>query len=166
VKIPILLLGVFLAPQETAHLTIATSTSAAAVAPGRKVSLLLDIAPKSKMHVYAPGQQGYLAVTLTLEPDAAFTSAKPKYPAPEKIFIKVLDETQLVYTKPFRITEDVTVAATTALRRQAAEGTPLTIKGTVRYQACEDAICYRPATVPVQWTVTLATTPARRGSGS
>jgi len=161
-----LLLSIGPAAQETAHLTIGTSTDPATAAPGRKISLLLDVAPKPKMHVYAPGQEGYIGITLTLEPDAAFTSGKAKYPAPEKIFIKILDEKQLVYAKPFRITQDVTVAAGAEMRRRAADGAPLKIKGSVRYQACDEAICYLPATVPVEWTVTLATAPARRGSGS
>jgi len=152
-----LLLSIGPAAQETAHLTIGTSTDPATAAPGRTISLLLDVAPKPKMHVYAPGQEGYIGITLTLEPDAAFTSGKAKYPAPEKIFIKILDEKQLVY---------VTVAAGAEMRRRAADGAPLKIKGSVRYQACDEAICYLPATVPVEWTVTLATAPARRGSGS
>jgi DsbC/DsbD-like thiol-disulfide interchange protein len=152
-----LFLGIGAAPQETAHLTIGTSTDPATAAPGRKISLLLDVVPKPKMHVYAPGQEGYIGITLTLEPDAAFTSGKPKYPAPEKIFIKILDEKQLVYAKPFRITQDVTLAAGAQMRRRAADAAPLKIKGSVRYQACDDKICYLPATVPVTWTIPLTT---------
>ena len=69
---------------ETKHLTIATSATAAA-ASGKRVSLLVDVTPKPKMHVYSPGQDGYIAITLTLEPNPAFTAAKAKYPAGEKI---------------------------------------------------------------------------------
>jgi hypothetical protein len=130
---------------ETKHLTIATSSNAPAVEAGKRVSLLADVTPKPKMHVYAPGQDGYIAATLTLDPDAAFTAAKPKYPSGEKILNKVLNETQLVYEKPFRITQDVTLA-------KGVSG-PLTIKGTLRYQACDETVCYLPTTVPVQWTI-------------
>lgn len=129
---------------ETAHLTIATSSSGPAAA-GKRVSLQADVTPKPKMHVYAPGQDGYIAITLTLDPNPAFTAAKAKYPAGEKILMKVLNETQLVYEKPFRITQDVTLA-------KGVSG-PLTIKGTLRYQACDEQICYLPASVPVQWTL-------------
>ena len=58
--------------------------------------------------------------------------------------MEILKETQLVYSKPFRIAQDVTLKEPSA---------PLTIKGTVRYQACDDTICYRPTNVPVQWTI-------------
>jgi len=127
---------------ETKHLTLATSSTAAA--SGKRVSLLVDVTPKPKMHVYAPGQDGYITISLTLEPNPAFTAGKPKYPAGEKILMEALKETQIVYAKPFRIAQDITFKGTSA---------PVTIKGTVRYQACDDTICYLPTNVPVQWAI-------------
>jgi thiol:disulfide interchange protein len=126
------------------------------------VSLLVDVSPKSKMHVYAPGQEGYLAITVTLDADPAFTAGKATYPAGEKLFMKILNETQLVYAKPFRIVQDVTLALTREMRQraalrlrsgQAADGASLTIKGTLRYQACDDKVCFRPVTVTTRWTL-------------
>ena len=35
----------------------------------------------------------------------------------------------------------------------AMKNGPLTIKGTLRYQACDDKVCFRPTNVPVEWTV-------------
>jgi hypothetical protein len=132
-------------PIETAHLVITTSTSAETAAPGKKVSLVVDVTPKPKMHVYSPGQDGYIAITLTLDADPAFTAAKAKYPAGEKVYLPALNETQLVYAKPFRITQDITL--------KAGAADTVTVKGTLRYQACDDTICYLPTNVPVQWTI-------------
>ena len=109
------------------------------------MTLALDVTPKPKMHVYSPGQDGYIAITLTLDASPAITAAKARYPAGEKFFMPALNETQLVYAKPFRITQDVTV--------KSAAGEALTIKGSVRYQACDDKICYLPVTVPVEWKI-------------
>ena len=36
-----------------------------------------------------------------------------------------------------------------------ADGTPLTLSGNLRYQACDSKICYPPATVPVSWQLTV-----------
>ena len=141
--------------KETKHLTLTASATPEAAAPGTRISLAVDVAPKPKMHVYAPGQAGYIAITLTLDPDPAFTAGKAKYPAPEKILIRILNETQLVYAKPFRIAQDLTLASTPEIRKRAAGGGSMTIKGTVRYQACDDTICYLPTNVPVTWTVKL-----------
>src|SRR5689334_10307344 len=85
------------AVQTTAHLELKTSTSAAAVARGGKVTLQIDVTPKPKMHVYAPGQEGYIAIDLSLTADPAFTAAKAKYPAGEKYVMPALNETQIVY---------------------------------------------------------------------
>jgi hypothetical protein len=132
--------------KETKHLTLTASASPETAAPGKRVSLAVDVAPKPKMHVYSPGQAGYIAITLTLDPNPAFTAAKAKYPAGERIYMPILKETQIVYAKPFRIAQDVVL-------RPAATGPSLTVKGAIRYQACDDTICYLPTTVPVSWTV-------------
>jgi DsbC/DsbD-like thiol-disulfide interchange protein len=131
-------------PIETAHLTVALSAGSV---KGGRLPLHIDVTPRDKMHVYAPGQPGYIAITLTLDKDAPVTvSGKAKYPAGEKVFMPALKETQLVYGKPFRITQDV------ALPRDTGRG-PITIKGSLRYQACDDTICYRPVTLAVMWTL-------------
>jgi Disulphide bond corrector protein DsbC len=134
--------------KETKHLTVTTSATPETTVPGKRVTLAVDVAPKPKMHVYSPGQEGYIAITLTLDADPAFTAAKAKYPAGEKIYMTILKETQLVYAKPFRIAQDVTL-------KPGATGT-VTVKGTLRYQACDDTICYLPTTVPLTWNLTLA----------
>jgi DsbC/DsbD-like thiol-disulfide interchange protein len=130
------------APVETLHLKVTTSVSAKP-ARGGQTSLFVDVEPKPTMHVYAPGQDGFIVVTLTLDKDPAFTAATAKFPTPEKLLFEPLNETQLVYSKPFRIVQDIT---------RVKQG-PLTVKGTLRYQACDDKVCYRPTNVPVEWTL-------------
>lgn len=141
------LLQAVLNPQETPHLQLKTSASRASARAGEKITLRLDVTPKPHMHVYAPGQDGYIPIQLTLTADAAFTAAPAKYPAGTQYTMPALNETQLVYAAPTRITQEITV-------RPGAAGT-LHIKGAVRYQACDDAICYLPKTVPVEWTVAV-----------
>jgi len=129
---------------DTKHLTITTSTSGP-TAPGERISLYVDVAPKPKMHVYAPDQTDYIPIELKVEPASSFKPQAIQYPTAEQFFFAPLKETQRVYSKPFRITLSITLAHDAAL--------PLTIKGTVRYQACDDAICYLPQTVGVTWKV-------------
>lgn len=129
---------------DTPHLTIATSVGP--ITTGR-VPLFVDVTPKAKMHVYAPDKtQTYIPVALAIDADNAFKVHAPRFPPPEKYFFEPLKETQLVYSRPFRIVQDVTVA------RSPAGGT-LTVKGTLRYQACDDKVCYMPQKVAVEWQV-------------
>jgi hypothetical protein len=138
------------ATAETRHLTLTTSaTPAAATAAKQRVVLNVDVALKPKMHVYAPDQpkdQDYMPIVLTVAPDGPYQLLeKPRYPPSEKLFFAPLKETQHVYSKAFRVTQPIVVT-----RDLSA---PLTITGTVRYQACDDAICYVPQTVAVRWEI-------------
>ena len=98
------------------------------------------------MHVYAPDQTDYIPIELKIETTPSFRTHAIQYPAAEQFFFAPLKETQRVYSKPFRITLPITLA-------QSAAVGPLAIKGTVKYQACDDAICYLPQTINVTWKV-------------
>jgi DsbC/DsbD-like thiol-disulfide interchange protein len=97
------------------------------------------------MHVYAPTQKDVIPISLTLAAQDAVKPHDVQFPKPEKLFSQVSQDTQLVYSKPFRIVQDVTL--------RTAAGARLTVKGALKYQACDDSICYAPVTVPVVWTV-------------
>jgi DsbC/DsbD-like thiol-disulfide interchange protein len=148
-------------PTTTKHLSLTTSTSVSTVAPGGRVSLVVEITPKPNMHVYAPGQADVIPVSLTLAASDAAVSQPLQFPKAEKLEIKELGETHLVYSKPFRLVQDVTVVASRSLAKRAATpGATLTVKGTLRYQACDNTICYAPVNVPVAWTLALQSTGA------
>ena len=137
------------ATAETRHLTLTTSaTPAAATAARQRVVLNVDVALKQKMHVYAPDQpkdQDYMPIALTVAPGDAYQLLSPRYPPSEKLFFAPLKETQHVYSKGFRITQPIVVTGEL--------NAPLTITGTVRYQACDDVLCYVPQTVAVKWEI-------------
>lgn len=134
---------------ETPHVMIETAVQGDAAVGGARVALFVDITPKPKMHVYAPEQKDYIPVSLTLDANAAFSVQRAVFPRPEKLFFAPLKETQLVYSKPFRIVQNIT------LNRQDATAEQIKVTGKVRYQACDDAICYLPRNVPVSWTIRL-----------
>jgi DsbC/DsbD-like thiol-disulfide interchange protein len=134
---------------ETAHVMVSTGSAPAAdTSAGSSATrtLFVDIAPKPKMHVYAPGEKEGIPVSLSIEPSTGVKAAQPQFPPPQKYFFAPLKLTQLVYSKPFRITQPVTLAGPLA-------GQTLTIKGTLRYQACDDTVCYLPKSVPLSWLV-------------
>jgi DsbC/DsbD-like thiol-disulfide interchange protein len=142
-------------PTTTKHLTVSTSAPTDAVAPGTRVSLVVEIAPKPNMHVYAPGQKDFIPVSLTLAATEVVRAETARFPAAEKLEVKELGETHLVYTRPFRIVQDVTIAKSRAVHRSGTRGSSLIVKGTLTYQACDDTICYAPVSVPVTWMLSL-----------
>ncbi|MEX2273037.1 MAG: protein-disulfide reductase DsbD domain-containing protein [Vicinamibacterales bacterium] len=138
------------------QLSVTTSQSDVTAAPGTRLSLNVDVFPKPKMHVYAPEQTGgYIRIELDLDDDPAFTSAKPVFPKASNYYFAPLEETFKVFDAPFRIRQDVTIALTPELRRRAASNDTLAITGTLKYQACDDEVCYRPDEAKVFWSVAL-----------
>jgi DsbC/DsbD-like thiol-disulfide interchange protein len=129
---------------------VVTTSSAGRAAAGATLSLSIDIAPKPKMHVYAPGEKDGIPVTLTIEPNPAIKVGAPVFPPPQKYYFEPLKLTQLVYSKPFTIVQPVTLAAASSGDRE------LTIEGSLRYQACDDRVCYLPKRVPLSWKVSIA----------
>lgn len=140
---------------DTPHISVKTSASDGVIAPGARFSLRVDVSPKPRMHVYAPDQAAYIPVRLALDPNAGIRPHPPVFPPSETYRFVPLNETQRVYSKPFRIVQDVTVPVTPAVRERAKAGGTLTITGVLHYQACDDTVCYRPSEVPVTWTVRL-----------
>ena len=86
-------------------------------------------------------------------------AAKPvQFPPPEKLEIKELGETHLVYSRRFRLVQEVSVPSSRSIvKRSASRDASLTFNGVLKYQACDNTICYAPVSVPVTWTVALQT---------
>lgn len=142
---------------EGRQLSVTLSQSALTARPGDTVNLIADVVPGPKMHVYAPEQTGgYIRIDLTLDESPAFTAKPAAFPKATDYYFEPLDETFKVFDAPFRIMQDITLASTPALRRRAAEGGSVALTGTLRYQACDDQVCYRPDQIPVTWNIALA----------
>jgi len=143
----LLLLSLFQLPQAPKHLAVSATSSAATSAPGSKVSLFLDIVPKPGIHVYAPGAKDYVPIVVKMDPQPGVTFADLKYP---KSDLMVFDGEKVpVYQQAFRLVEDV------SLGRAVKTARTLTLTGIVKYQACDDRVCFIPASVPVRWTIAV-----------
>src|SRR5262249_41285344 len=86
---------------------------------GRKIcrfSLVVDVAPHSHLHVYAPGAEasGYRVISLTLQSNPRIHVLSMKYPASEIYYFKPLKERVPVFQKPFRLTQELLLDGTPA----------------------------------------------------
>jgi hypothetical protein len=139
----------------TAHFDLTTYASDGALAAGNRVSLVLDIAPKANMHMYAPGATDYRVVALTLAEQPFVRSLPMQYPPSEIYFFKPLNERVPVYQQPFTLLQEVVLDGSLQAQAMYRERESVTLTGTLDYQACDDEICYNPASVPLSWTVDL-----------
>ena len=94
---------------------------------------------------YAPGAKDYQPISVAIAPHADVTIGRVVYPKSEMLVFE--GESVPVFQKAFRLTQDVTIAKSTK------PGTKLTVVGKVDYQACDDKVCFIPASLPVSWTI-------------
>ena len=143
---------------ETAHLEIEASQSNPDITVGSRFHLALDITPKPEMHVYAPGAEelGYRVIGLELEVPSFLRVLPAEYPASEIYHFEPLDEHVPVYQRPFRLVQEVVVEGDPESAARLAEIDALTLTGRLDYQACDDAICFNPASVPLTWTLAVS----------
>ena len=142
---------------ETAHLAIAASQSNPDVTVGSRFHLALDVTPKPGMHVYAPGADdlGYRVIGLHLDTPDFLRALPAEYPASEIYHFEPLDERVPVYQRPFRLVQELVVEGSPEAAAQLAELDALTLTGRLDYQACDDAVCFNPASVPLTWTLAV-----------
>jgi hypothetical protein len=116
------------------------------IAPGRPFTLDIEVRPKPGIHIYAPGQPDYRPLALTLAPQREVTVGKPTLPPGEILEFEPTGERLLVYSRPVRMKQRLGAGRT-------IPGGELKVRGSLSYQACDDKVCYRPVSVPLEWTV-------------
>lgn len=137
------------------QMEITSYASDTVAAAGTRFSLVLDITPGPKIHVYAPGVQGYKPIGLSIQPQPGLVLRETHYPESEEYFFAPLNERVRVFQRPFRIAQDVVLDPSRAAQTALAGKTSLTIAGTLNYQACDDKVCFMPQTVPLSWTIAV-----------
>jgi hypothetical protein len=137
------------------HLTLTTYATDHDAAPGTHFSLVVDVAPGSRVHVYAPGVTGYTPIALTIDPQPALVVRDAQFPKSEDYFFKPLNEHVAVYQHPFRIVQDLEIDPSPQAAPALANRSGITITGTLTYQACDDKVCFTPQSVPLSWTIGL-----------
>jgi hypothetical protein len=112
----------------------------------------LGVTPKAKMHIYAADVTGYLPFTVKVAPAAVVTPGKVTYPLAETYAFPPTGESSRVYLTPFTVTQAFVL--TPEARRTVAAGGTITAVATLRYQACDDRVCYRPVTATLSFDIT------------
>jgi hypothetical protein len=144
------------APVWTDHLKLTTYPGDAAVAPGDRASLAIEIQPGDGMHVYAPGAEGYKVIAVTVAPQPFVRVLPLQYPSSEIYVFAPLNERIPVYQKPFTLRQELVLDDRPEARVAFRGKRFLTVTGMLAYQACDDKVCFNPVTVPLSWTVPLA----------
>ena len=148
-----------LAPATSSKVAVQLTGPSQPARVGIPFAVQAEITPRAGIHVYAPGNRDYMPVALTLEWPKGVRIKEPVYPPGEPFIFGSLKEVVTTYQRPFKITQQATILAGTA----AARGRSIDVSGVVKYQACDDRICFPVAAIPVR--VSIAVDGTLRGRG-
>jgi thioredoxin:protein disulfide reductase len=123
-----------------------------AVRPGGSIRAALDVALPEGLHANAnkPRDPRLIPLVLSVTPPTGITVREVVYPQPTDLKQANADQPLSVYEREFAIGLVLEVAAGTAAGN-------VTVPARLRYQACDEKVCYLPVTIPVTWTVPVAT---------
>jgi hypothetical protein len=144
-----------LVPAPPARVTLQAAGPVQPARVGVPFPVHVEVAPLAGIHVYAPGNKGYIPVTLALDWPRGVRARDPEYPPGEPFIFGALKELVTVYSRPFKITQRATIVPGTPPSRTRS----IDVTGVLRYQACDDRLCFPLASVPVR--VTIPVEPAR-----
>ena len=140
---------------ETAHLKLTAYPSNTSITVGTRFSFALEVEPNPDIHVYAPGADafGYRVIALNLNPVEHVRFEPVLFPESEIYHFEPLDERVPVYQEPFKLLQEAVVSGEPGVEDAFKELDGLTFSGTLDYQACDDAICFDPVSLPVSFTL-------------
>ena len=139
----------------TGQLDVTTYPSDSTISFGNRLSIALDVVPHAGMHVYAPGAKGYRVIGVNITPQQFVRVFPIIYPPSHIYFFKPLNERVPVYQTRFSLVQEVVLEANPQAQAAFRGKDSLTLTGTLEYQACDDSICYNPASIPLTWTLAL-----------
>ena len=137
------------------HAALHAGLSGGDLRPGQRVTLSLDVTLPKRVHVYAPGVQGYKPVILKLNESKAYQPDAPVFPKSKTLRLAAIQETVPVYEGQFRLLQTITLGNAQELQPLLDKDQQLVIAGEFLYQACDDKECFIPETVPLQWVVNV-----------
>jgi DsbC/DsbD-like thiol-disulfide interchange protein len=115
------------------------------VTPGTDARVALQIVVKPGYHVQANPVENPSLIPITLKIDSGpnISVGEPLYPSPKRIRLPGDGQDLVVYDGSFVIALPVKPS------RGATAGETIILRGTLRYQACDDSHCLFPVTLPV-----------------
>jgi thioredoxin:protein disulfide reductase len=134
--------------QSAPKATITSYTETAQVRPGSSTRVALSVSLPEGLHVQSdrPRDPSLIPTVLTVEPPAGVRVRQLIYPHPT-------DFAQQGQTQPLAVFErDFVLGAELEIEPGLPAGA-LVIPARLRYQACDDKVCFRPIIAPITWTL-------------
>lgn len=150
-------------PIKTEDFSYSLSSTDNEVIIGNQVDLLVDIDLPEGSHLYAPGSPSYVPLSLKIEESDYFQATDTELPLATFKHLEAINESVGVYSGKVRIRQGLKMKSSKEIASLQADKT-LVVKGELGYQVCTETTCLMPATIPVEWTITLKPLNRQRAS--
>lgn len=132
--------------QSPATATFTPLNGATGVKAGESINLAVKVVLPEGLHAQSdkPKDESLIATSLTFERAAGATPIELVFPAAQEFKLETGD-VLLVFEREFVIGVQVRVWPD-------QKPGPITINGKLRYQPCNNLLCFRPTTTPISWT--------------
>jgi len=144
---------------EAQHVGVSLSQSDLDVVPGNRFTLTVELALPPGFHVYAREARGYTPLELALEPLPGCEPAPVQYPPSHVLHLEAAKEDIPVFEGRVRLREELVLTPNPELLRRIqsdpSHSATVTVRGVLRYQACDHEQCFPPCEIPVTWSVTV-----------
>jgi len=130
--------------------TLSPRVAQASAHPGDRVRLAVVVTLPPEFHVQsnAPRDQTLIPTVLNVAPPAGGEVIEVVYPAPLDFKMIDIEQPLAVFPHEFALGAEISLPP-------AATPGPLQVPGSLRYQACNDRLCFAPTTVALSWTVNV-----------
>jgi DsbC/DsbD-like thiol-disulfide interchange protein len=121
------------------------------VKPGARTRIAVQVVVKPGYHVQANPVENPSLIPTTLKIDGAegISVGEPLYPTAKRLRLRGDSQDWVVYGGTF------VIALLVEVGRNVTAGETVTLKGTLRYQACDESHCLFPVTLPVALAITV-----------
>lgn len=144
--------GVLSSEQKLDFFQLTSAASDRIVRGGQHIILSLEVGLKPGYHVYAPGvKEDYIPIQWGIASSDGWKSGTPSYPQATKEMVAGDPDLAPVYSGRFRITRELVLGAESQLKPLAESNAEIIVKGSFRYQACTEKLCFPPQDVPLEW---------------
>jgi suppressor for copper-sensitivity B len=154
------LLCAFCSPALADRISVSAQLATSSLQPGQQtvIAVLAQVAPGYHAQSHTPLDPNFISYEVSINPGPGITPLPPQYPAGQiKNFpalgqLSIYEGKVVVYV-PIRIATDAPL-------------TPLTITGTVKYQICNDQVCFAPDQTPFEITTQIVQAGAQIASST
>lgn len=134
-----------------AKLEIVAGQTESKVTSGSLFAVTVRAALPNGWHVYAPGNENYIPLSLEFAPHPMLEVIGVDFPKSHTV--RLLDEDVAVYEGRLEVLARVKVRADKATREKLPDLVKTPLKATLQYQCCTEATCFPPVSRELEWTL-------------